>query len=373
MPALAIAKPEEIGFDPARLQRLYDLLQRWVDKDRVPAAAICVGRKGRMLEPRSFGRQRPEPKGPPLRNDARFYAASLTKPVTVAAVLMLLERGELSLEDRVADFVPRFAAFGKQDVRIIHLMTHTSGLPDMLPDNEELRKAHQPFSAFIDGTCKVSLAFAPGARVSYQSMGTAMLAEIVHQVTGTVVAEFLRKEMFEPLGLSDTALGLDAKHKERMVVHRLPPEHQNADWHWNSAYWLGFGCPWGGLITTPADYARICQLMLAGGTLDKVRILSRATVRAMASNQLMAMPQMPEEERRCRPWGLGWRLNWPDNLGSFGDLLGPRSFGHWGSTGNLCWMDPDAEAFCVLFTTQPLTEDRRFMARASNIVAAAWL
>jgi CubicO group peptidase (beta-lactamase class C family) len=94
-------------------------------------------------------------------------------------------------------------------------------------------------------------------------------------------------------------------------------------------------------------------------------------VRAMTSNHLAVLPQLPEEERRCRPWGLGWRLNWPGNISSFGDLLGPRTFGHWGATGTMLWMDPDADAFCVLFTTQPLGDDGRLLARVSNVVAAA--
>ena len=122
---------------------------------------------------------------------------------------MLLEQGKLSLHDRAADFVPRFAQNGKQDVRILHLLTRTSGLPDMLPNNELLRRQHQPFSTFIDEICRLPLAFEPGTRVLYQSMGIALLAEIVHQVSGQVLPEFLRRKVFQPLGMSNTWLGLD--------------------------------------------------------------------------------------------------------------------------------------------------------------------
>jgi CubicO group peptidase (beta-lactamase class C family) len=367
---LPIDKPGAIGFDADRLRRACDLLQQWAAADKVPAAGLCVGRRGRMVEPCLFGRQRPGGDAR-LRDDALFLVASLTKPVTVAAAMLLVERGELTLEDRVTSFVPKFAGHGKEAVQVRHLMTHTSGLPDMVADNEKLRAGHKPFSAFVEAICAEKLLFPPGTKVSYQSMGTAMLAEIVHQVSGKALPEFLRREFFEPLGMADTSLGWQPAKKERIAAVRVPESSADKDWNWNTPYWLGFGAPWGGLVTSPADYARFCQLMLGGGRVGDVRVLSPATVRAMTTNQLAAMPQVPEEERRCRPWGLGWRLNWPAHSANFGDLLGPRTFGHWGSTGTVCWADPDADAFCVLFTTQPQEPEGRFLARACNAVAAA--
>jgi CubicO group peptidase (beta-lactamase class C family) len=371
MPAVPIANPEAIGIDPQRLERAYRILQRWVETDRVPAAALCVGRRGRMVSPRLFGRQRPEAKAPALRDDALFLIASITKPVTATAAMLLVERGQLALHDRVADFVPAFAQHDKQEVRILHLLTHTSGLPDMLPNNIQLRQAHRPLSAFVQETCRLRLSFAPGTQVLYQSMGSAMLAEIVHQVSGKTIAEFLRDEVFTPLGMMDTSLGVTGSRRERVAAVRLPRDMEGADWGWNGEYWHGFGAPWGGLITTPADLARLCVLMLNGGALGDVRLLSPATVRAMTSNQLAMMPQVPEEERRCRPWGLGWRLNWSGQPTTFGDLVGPRAFGHWGATGTLCWIDPETQAFMILLTTQPLEAEGRALVRVSNAVAAA--
>lgn len=371
MSGLPIAKAEEIGFIPDRLRRACDLLERWVKEDKVPAATLCVGRKGKMVEPRFFGRQRPDADAPPLRKDALFLTASITKPVTVTALMMLVERGEMRLEDRVADYVPRFAQNGKKDVQIRHLMTHTSGLPDMLTNNDELRAAHQPLAKFIDEVCKIPLMFPPGTKVSYQSMGTAMLAEVLHQITGQTIAEFVRKEIFEPLGMSDTSLGWQKEKKDRIAAVRITPEQQKTDWNWNTPYWLGFGAPWGGMITSPADFAQLCQLMLSGGALGNTRLLGPATVQAMTTNQLSGMPLVPEEERRCRPWGLGWKVQWPANSNNFGDLLGPRTYGHWGATGTCTWMDPDAGAFCILFTTQPQGDEGKFLARISNVVASA--
>src|SRR5262245_52570507 len=128
MPPLPIAKPAEIGFDAERLQRAYDLLKPWADIDRIPAAGICVGRRGKVLEPVFAGK---------ANRESLFLSASLTKPVTVTALLILIERGLLALDDRLVTFVPKFAEGNeaKKDVLIRHLMTHTSGLPDMPPEN----------------------------------------------------------------------------------------------------------------------------------------------------------------------------------------------------------------------------------------------
>ncbi|HLZ10811.1 MAG TPA: serine hydrolase domain-containing protein, partial [Chloroflexota bacterium] len=185
--------------------------------------------------------------------------------------------------------------------------------------------------------------------------------------------EFLRKEVFEPLEMADTSLGWQPAKKDRIAVVRPPKDSTVHDRVWNTPYWLGFGAPWGGLITSPADYAKFCQLALNGGSFGGVRILSPATVRAMTMNQLDGMPRIPEEDRRCRPWGLGWRLNWPAHSSNFGDLLGPRSFGHWGATGTLAWVDPDTESFAVVLTTQPQEPEGRFLARLSNAICAAMI
>src|SRR5262249_51044217 len=123
---MPFAKPEEAGFVPGRLQRAFDLLDEWTRTDQMPSAAPCVGCQGLMLEPRFFGR---------VRSDALFLLASLTKPVTVAAAMLLVERGQVMLDDPVALYIPKFADNGKHDVQVRHLMTHTSGLPDMVPNN----------------------------------------------------------------------------------------------------------------------------------------------------------------------------------------------------------------------------------------------
>src|SRR4029077_18083230 len=144
--------------------------------------------------------------------------------------------------------------------------------------------------------------------VQYQSMGVAMLAEIVHQVTGVTLADYLAKEGFGPLVMNDTSLGVTTPaRRERVAAVRVPAALEKEDWNWNSPYWLGFGAPWGGLITSIGDLARFCAVFVNEGILEGPRILGPATVRAMTRNQFEGMPNVPEVERRCRPWGLGWQ------------------------------------------------------------------
>ncbi len=368
---MIVADTGSTGFEPAGLDRAYRLLTEWTRSGEVPAAALCVGRHGKTSDAMLFGRMGTEPDVAPIRPDARFLVASIAKPITVAAALILVERGALTLDDRVVDFLPEFGQNGKGEVRIRHLMTHTSGLPDMPPNNQALRAVHAPLSRFIEVVARLPLAFPPGTQVSYQSMGTAILGEVVQKVTGIGLASFLEAEVFGPLGMSATSLGCPPEFQDRVAAVRLPGEQVGTDWNWNSPYWLGLGAPWGGLVTTAQDLARFCQMMLGDGTLEGVRVLGAATVRAMTSNQIAGMPGVPEAERRCRPWGLGWRLNWPGHSANFGDLLGPRTFGHWGASGTLLWVDPDADAFLVLLTTQPDGDAGTHLARISNIVAAA--
>ena len=249
----------------------------------------------------------------------------------------------------------------------------------MLPNNRQLRMAGAPLLAFVEDTCDCEPAFAPGRGVQYQSMGYALLGEIITRVSGKTCARFLRDEIFEPLGMNDTSLGApeswfpgpEAKI-DRVPEIRVPADQQSGtDWNWNSRYWRMLGAPWGGLLTTPADLGRFAALMLNGGTLGGRTIFSAATVGAAVRNQLEPMRDVPEEDRRCKPWGLGWRLNWPAHSENFGDLLSPETFGHWGATGTVFWIDPRNEAWAVLLTTQPMEPHGRYLARLSNAIASA--
>ena len=306
-----------------------------------------------------------------MRKDALFLIASITKPVTATAIMMLLERGRLALDDRVADYVPAFAANGKRDVLIRHLMTHTSGLPDMLPENEKLRRAHRPLSAFVEGTCRLPLLFPPGTRVNYQSMGIAMLAEIVHQVTGVALSEFLAKEVFGPLEMADTSLGVQGRggaHGRRARAggageRRLELEQRV------------LARP-RGAVGRPGDQPKRLRQFLPDdaarrhpgkntypepgiGAGHDDEPTGRYAARAGGGSPLQAVgPRLASQ--LARAFG---QLRRPDR---------PASMATGGPRDTLCWIDPDAEAFFILFTTQPQEPEGRFLCACRTSSRRDW-
>ncbi|MBC7235523.1 MAG: beta-lactamase family protein [Chloroflexi bacterium] len=363
--------PESIGLSTERLERAYRLLAVAVERGELPAAALLVARHGVALPARAFGRLRLDGASPAARPDTIFLVASVTKPVAVAGAMLLVERGQLTLDDPVCAHIPEFAENGKEGVLVRHLMTHTSGLPDMLPENYDLRREHAPLSEFARRVCRLALEFEPGTRIQYQSMGILILAQIAERIAGMPFPEFLRQELFAPLSMSDTSLGVGPLNTERIAHVNVPEEMRGTDWGWNTPYWWGLGAPWGGMFSTVSDIWRFLQMFLNGGRFAGVQVLGRATAEAMVRDQTGAMPELPPAERKVQSWGLGWR-RFP--FGStFGDLLSPLAFGHSGATGTVVWADPARELACALFTTEPSANSRRLLGRCSNAVAAAAL
>jgi CubicO group peptidase (beta-lactamase class C family) len=375
MSHLARARPEEIGLDPKRLEVAYKLLESWTagEMPPLPGAALAVGRMGRIVEPRRFGKQGPEAGAGSMRDDAVFLMASITKPLTYMAALILVERGLLNLGDPVTRHLPDFAAHHKDATRVIHLFTHTSGLPDMLANNVELRRQNAPLERFIEGAIRDTVPlFPPGTGFSYQSMGTLVVAELVRKLSGLSIHEFLRREIFGPLGMSSTSLGSQGLEPERIVRLRTPADQEHS-WDWNSRYWHELGAPWGGMFSTPGDMAIICDLMLRGGERGGVRLLAPSTVGLMTSNRLDDLPDVPEPLCRTKAWGLGWQMNHPFADDSLCDLLSRDAFGHLGATGTLMWIDPGSHGFLVLCTSCPRDFAPWRLVAVSNAVAAAFV
>jgi len=318
------------------------LIEKATRSGAVSAAALHV-RQGSNEFSRAFGRA-PSPETP-------FLLASITKPMTATAVMILSDRKALALSDPVRKFIPEFSGGDRDSITIKHLLTHTSGLPDMLPENEALRKRHAPLKDFVAGTCKTPLLFKPGAECRYQSMGILLAGEIVERITRAPLREFLRKEVFQPLAMKQSSLGLGGRSIAGTALCQVTG---NDDWNWNSPYWRDLGAPWGGAHATASDVARFLRAFLRPTS----RILKPATSAAMVVNQNEGLNQ---------PWGLGWSLK----LDGFGKGCSQRTFGHGGSTGTNAWADPTRDLTCVLLTTRPAAEDKEHLLRAVSDLASS--
>lgn len=347
------------------------LLEDAVASGQLMGAVMQVARHGKALPVISVGRRHIEDVGKPVEQDTVFLIASITKPIVCAAVMKLVEQGRLCLNDRAADYLPAFGNRKKERITLRHLLTHTSGLPDMLPDNQALRQAHQPLSVFVEKMCDLDVLFEPGTQISYQSCGIAILSAIVEQVESGAMPEILRRQFFDPLNLVDSSLGVQSRCVDRVSEIVIPGESDGGgagtDWDWNSAFWHGFAAPWGGMFTTAEDLTTLCQMFLNGGRWNGVRVLGDATVATMTQDQTSVAPDLSNREKLRQRWGLGWRLQ---DANLYGDLVSPRTFGHGGATGTVAWMDPESGVSFVLLTNQAEAA-KVLRPRLSNVVASA--
>ena len=363
--------PRDLGLNPDILERAYRWLSEWTEtgEPRLSAAALAVGRGSRRLAARFFGRQGPEPNSPPLRHDAIFPVASITKPIVFSAFMQLVEEGRVGLTDLVARHLPRFPNAGKQGVRVIHLLTHTSGLPENLVAHPRLRRAHASLEEYLEETNNSTLNFPPGTDLTYSNPGSLVLAEIMRAITGKSSADLLANRIFKPLGMNASSLGVGGISRERIVG--VATAEGTTDW--NSDYWRTLAAPWGGLFTTPDDLAIFASAVLVG-LKQGGGFLQPTTLRLMTQNLLESsrLPELGERARRKERWGIGWKLNAPTGSGGvMVDLLGDHVFGHQGMTGAVLWIDPQTELFCVLLTAAGGIRAPWRMAAVSNIVAAS--
>jgi beta-lactamase class C len=284
--------------------------------------------------------------------------------MTATGVMLLADRGELALSDPVRKFIPEFSEGDRKLITIQHLLTHTSGLPDQLPENDELRKSHAPLKDFVARAVRTPLLFKPGAKYSYQSMGILLAAEVCQRITKQPFPQFLDEQVFQPLGMTRTAMGLGKfKISDTMLsqVEFSAPESGGddaasaADWNWNSPYWRGLGAPWGGAHSTGPDIAKFLELFLH----PDGKVLKKETAASMIANHT---PDLKD------PHGLAWAIR----PGSFGKACSGHAFGHGGSTGTLAWADPATDVTCVLLTSLPARVSNKLLLRpASDLVSEA--
>lgn len=331
-----------------------EVLERATADKQVDAAVLHVVQKDEPFT-RHFGKA--------ASGDAMFLLGSISKPINVTAVMTLFDQGKFQLDDRVKRFLPDFTGEGRDEVTIRHLLTHVSGLPDQLVNNNELRKNHAPLTEFAKQTMRTRLGFAPGAKYQYSSMGIMLAARIAELVSGSDILTLVDRTVFQPLGMKHSAQGIGKFKLEDMVACQMEgaaPESGSGDpkardWDWNSPYWRKLGAPWGGTHASAPDLARFLGEFLGA----RGKAIKPETARLIIKNH------NPEG---FTPRGLGFGVG--KESGSPG--CSERTFGHTGSTGTLFWADPATETICVVLTSLPRRGAKRHPREiAAERVAAA--
>jgi CubicO group peptidase (beta-lactamase class C family) len=376
--------PEDAGFDPAKLAAMDRFFQRYVDDGKIPGWHIVVARDGDVVHSSCAGYRDIE-RQIPVDDETRWRIFSMSKPITSVAAMILVERGELDLDDPISLYLKEFAeprvysagAFEKpltvparEPIRVWHLLTHTSGL------TYGFHKAHpvdgiyrangfdwgSPPENDLAASCaqwaRFPLLFEPGSEWNY-SVSTDVLGRLIEVVSGQSLDDFLHTEVFEPLGMTDTGFHTDDDRLGEMylanpVTGRLRAEPRLGTVGRKPPQVLSGG---GGLVSTAADYLRFCEMLRGRGQYDGVRLLGSRTVDLMMSNHLPGNADLDtfgrslyaESPMRGAGFGLGGSV--VIDPVAVGNLCSVGEFSWGGAASTAFWVDP-AERITVQFYTQ---------------------
>jgi CubicO group peptidase (beta-lactamase class C family) len=378
---------EDTGFDMDRLGRLSTAIEGDIEAERYDGCEVIVGRGDTVVYHEHFGwadrkaRRRVE-------EDQPFMTMSVGKQFVVTLVLNRVERGDLALTTRVADVIPEFAARGKDRITIAQLLTHTAGLPAMLPPLPPEQVGN--LEAVVAATCAALPECLPGDRINYSAVvAHAVLAEVVRRVEAPKRSfrQIVDEDLFKPLGMTNSALGARADLAKRLapVVARdrrhglFEPEMLEL---FGELMTEESEIPAGGYISTAADIHRFAAMLRRGGELDGVRILSPSTVDLVQVNQTGDRPNsLWDYTYAFRGWepfpaylGLGFFLRGEGiHPTPFGTLASPPTFGGIGAGSSVFWIDPVRDVSYV-FLSSGLMEDSYSLERhqrLSDLVFAA--
>jgi len=400
-------KPETVGMSSARLARLDQVMKhRYVDGGDLPGILTHVYRKGHLVHTGICGYMDIE-RGKKMREDAIFRIYSMSKPITAVALMMLVEEGMIGLDDVVCSHIPAWKNLGvyasgmpsllpdappgflttpvQRAMKVVDLATHTSGLTYGFMMRSAVDAAYRKakvvdretpggLQGMVGQLAQIPLDFSPGTAWNY-SVSIDVLGYLVEKLSGMSFGEFLRTRLFDPLGMKDTAFYVPSDDIERFTSC-YQPETQGSglrlqDDGRESIYakppMLESGG--GGLVSTAHDYLRFCRMMLNGGTLDGVQILSPKTVALFSLNYLpdareiadMALPGMFSESGYA---GVGFSLGCGVNVNVAKTRL-PGSLGEYfwgGAAATAFWIDPKEE-LTVVFMTQVIGSSARLTLR----------
>ena len=343
--------------------KIDDAVKQGLDEGQMAGAVVCVGRLQGISLLKAYGHRQIEPAKVAMTTDTVFDMASITKPVaTATSVMLLIERGDISLHDRVAKHLPDFAQNGKGEVTIKDLLIHQSGLT---PDNALSDYDDGPEQA-IRNIHRLSLRAEPKSKFMYSDVGFIVLAEIVRAKTGQDIHEFSQTNLFVPLGMKETGYLPRQELRERSAA----TEQRDDRWmigevHDPRAYKMGGVAGHAGLFSAANDLAIFARMLLNGGSYQSTTILKPETLKMMSASYKVSSGIR----------GLGWdkQTGYSSNKG---DGFSDQAFGHGGFTGTTFWVDPELDLF-VIFLSNRLHPDgkgsvNRLAGKIGTIVAESF-
>lgn len=319
-----------------------EFLKKEIEVEHIPGAVIRVSYQGETIVQEAIGNRVVYPEKSPMQLHTIFDLASLTKVVAaLPAILTLIDDGEIRLDDRVAFFLPSFVVNGKEEVRLRHLLTHTSGLA-----------AHRPFyletlskTEIIERICQEQLQHQIGKQVIYSDLNFILLSRIVEIVVGMPFADFVKEKIFAPLGMHETGFN-PTFVKTRYAATAYSKNHKaykQGIVHDENAEALGGISGHAGLFSTIQDLAAYTEMIENDGIYQGKRILSKATIELSRKN----FTAFDTEYR-----GIGWIIKNDADVSSCGDLFSNSSYGHTGFTGTSIWFDPEIKLHVILLTNR---------------------
>lgn len=325
-------------------------MQTFVDQGKLSGAVTLVADDRHILHLSAVGRCDIN-NDLPMGTDTIFWVASMTKPMTSTAIMMLQDQGKLSNDDPVSKYIPEFAALktpsGKPaNLTLRHLLTHTSGLAEV--PKEQMHEA-RTLAELIPMVLALPMKFEPGTKWDYCQSGINTLGRVIEIVSGQSYADFMRQRLFDPLGMTDATFYPNKEQIKRLAVSydlkdqkleptdiTLIPGPVGDRNHYAAAN--------GGLFCTAADYCRFSQMLLSGGTLDGRQYLRPETVKLMTSIQTGKLKNVGFVPGSA--WGLAIGLvRKPTGITA---MLSPGTFGHGGAYGTQVWIDPVKNRIYIL-------------------------
>jgi CubicO group peptidase (beta-lactamase class C family) len=342
--------PGEPGKPPA-VAAIRERMSRFVHDREIAGAVTLTATPDRIVHLDATGKA-DIATDRPMREDSIFWIASMTKPITATAVLMLQDEGKLSVDDPVETYLPEFArlmtADGKRArVTIRHLLTHTSGMGEISPTEA---RGIKNLAGVIPLYVAKRVAFEPGTKWVYCQSGINTAARIVEVVSGSSFDAFVDQRLFRPLGMKDTTFYLTEEQVPRLATSyrrtkngELEPAENRILYGKAPTSRDRFPAANGGLFSTAPDYARFCRMILNGGEHEGRRYLKPESVKLMTTVQT---GDLKTGFTNGNGWGLGWCVvREPQGVTA---MLSPGTFGHGGAYGTQAWIDPEKRRIDIL-------------------------